>query len=260
MSPLLALALAAAFSAAAWRAGALTAPGALAATLVGGGVLTGAGWSGAAALTAFFVSSSLVSRIDPPARPAGDAKGNRRDHRQVFANGGPAALGSLAAHGEPSLALWIATASLAAAAADTWATSVGAWSRTSPRHLLTWQPVPAGTSGGVTGLGCLGALVGALIVAASGALVGHDSRLWTAAAIGFGGMIVDSALGAAAQGHFRCPSCGEPSEWPVHRCGRATSLEGGWRWLDNDGVNAVATALAALAGGACWAWLSAAFR
>jgi len=257
VSPLLALALATVFAAAAWRAASLTATGALAATLVGGGVLTGAGWGGAAALAAVFVSSSLVSRIDPPARLVGDAKGNRRDHRQVFANGGPAALGALAAHAQPSLALWIATASLAGAAADTWATSVGAWSRTPPRHLLTRRPVAPGTSGGITGLGCLGALGGAVIVAAVAALAGHDSRLVAAAAIGFGGMVVDSALGAVAQGRFRCRACAEPSEWRVHRCGRATTLEGGWRWLDNDGVNAVSTALAALAGWACWAWLSA---
>ena len=260
MAPLPAIVLAALAAAAAWAAGSLTVSGAAAAALVGIGILGGSGWPGAAALAAFFVSSNIVSRLGPMRPVTGDAKGDRRDYRQVLANGGPAALGALVGRHDPSLASWLVTASLAAAAADTWATSVGAWSRTSPRHLLTWQPVPAGTSGGVTGLGCLGALVGALIVAASGALVGHDSRLWTAAAIGFGGMIVDSALGAAAQGHFRCPSCGEPSEWPVHRCGRATSLEGGWRWLDNDGVNAVATALAALAGGACWAWLSAAFR
>jgi uncharacterized protein (TIGR00297 family) len=257
VSPLSAVALAAVFAAAGWRAGALTASGALAATAVGAGVLGGAGWAGAAVLAAFFISSSLISRIGVGIPAVGDAKGNRRDHWQVLANGGPAALGALAAQDQPSLALWIATASLAGAAADTWATSVGAWSRTAPRHLLSRQPVPRGTSGGVTALGSLGALGGALIVAAAGVLAGHDARLWAATAIGFGGMVVDSALGAAAQGRFRCPVCVEPSEWRVHRCGTATIVEGGWRWLDNDGVNAIAAALAGLAGWVCWAWLSA---
>jgi uncharacterized membrane protein len=73
-------------------------------------------------------------------------------------------------------------------------------------------------------------------------------------------MTVDSLLGAAAQGRFRCPRCSEPSEWRVHRCGAITIAEGGWRWLDNDGVNGFATALAALAGWASWAWLSAGSR
>lgn len=260
MSLPLAAALAAAFAAVAWRADALTGTGAGAASLVGVGVLLGAGWPGAAALAAFFVSSTAVSRIGPPPPQTGDAKGNRRDHRQVFANGGPAALGALLAREEPSLALWIVTASLAAAAADTWATSVGAWSRRAPRHLLTWRPVPPGTSGGVTLYGCLGAAAGGLLVAGAGALSGADPRLWTAAAIGFLGMVVDSALGAAAQGRFRCPRCSEPSEWRVHRCGAVTIPEGGWRWLDNDGVNGFATAVAAVAGWASWAWLWAGWR
>lgn len=260
MSLTLAVTLAAVFAAAAWRADALTGSGALAATLVGGAVLVGSGWPGAAALAAFFVSSTIVSRVGPARLPAGDAKGNRRDHRQVFANGAPAALGALLARGQPSLALWIVSASLAAAAGDTWATSVGAWSPAAPRHLLTWRPVPPGTSGGITLYGCLGAAAGALLVAGAGALAGHDSALWGAAAIGFLGMTVDSLLGAAAQGRFRCPRCSESSEWRVHRCGAVTILEGGWRWLDNDGVNGFATALAALAGWASWAWLSAGSR
>ena len=259
MSPLTAVALTAGSAVAAWLAGSLTAGGALAATLVGTSVLVGAGWPGAAALAAFFVSSSAVSRIGPPVPPLGDAKGNRRDHRQVLANGGPAALGALIARGEAGPALWIVTASLAAAAADTWATSTGAWSRVMPRHLLSWRQVPAGTGGGVTLLGCLGALGGASVVAGVGALSSADHRLWLTAAIGFAGMLVDSALGAAVQGRFRCPACGEPSEWPKHRCGATTILEGGWQWLDNDGVNALATTLAAVGGWASWAWLSARF-
>jgi len=260
VSTALAVVLAAGFAAAGWRAGALSGTGALAATFVGTAILTGAGWPGAAVLGAFFVSSSVVSRVRPPAPPVGDAKGDRRDHWQVLANGGPAALGALFARDQPTLALWTTTASLAAAAADTWATSIGAWSRSVPRHLLTGRPVPPGTSGGITPYGCLGAAAGALLVAGTGVLAGHDPRLWAFAAIGFGGMIVDSALGAAAQGRFRCVACGEPSEWQVHGCGAVTIHEGGWRWLDNDGVNGLATTLAALAGWASWAWLSVGWR
>jgi len=259
VSLLTAVALAAVTAVVAWLVGSLTVGGAVAATLVGTAVLVGAGWPGAAVLAAFFVSSSAVSRIGPAVSPAGDAKGNRRDHRQVLANGGPAALGAVITSGEPGLALWIVTASLAAAAADTWATSAGAWSRVMPRHLLTWRQVPAGTGGGVTLLGCLGAVCGALVVAGAGAVSAADHRLWLLAAIGFGAMLVDSALGAAVQGRFRCSACGEQSEWPRHRCGATTTLEGGWRWLDNDGVNALAATLAATGGWASWAWLSARF-
>ena len=257
MSFLLDVALAAAVAAAGWQARALTGAGAVAATLVGAAVLVAAGWAGGAALAAFFVSGSVVSRLEPKNPfPNSDPKGNRRDHWQVLANGGPAALGALLAREEPALAIWIATSSLAAAAADTWATAIGAWSRTPPRHLLTWRSVPPGTNGGITTLGCLAALVGASLVAASGAWVGRQSALLGAgAALGFGGMLLDSALGGSMQGRFRCPICGQPSEWQVHRCGTPTIPMGGFVWLDNDGVNGLATAAAALGGWAAWLWL-----
>jgi uncharacterized protein (TIGR00297 family) len=160
---------------AAWRAGALTAGGAGAATLVGTLVLWGTGWHGGAVLAAFFILSSLVSREGEGRRVKGewaDAKGSRRDSWQVMANGAPAALAAPLGFDHPSLALWIVTGSLAAAAADTWATSIGALSPTPPRLLVGWTRVPPGTSGGVTLLGSLGAVAGALTVASTGSLAG----------------------------------------------------------------------------------------
>lgn len=258
MSPVLAAALAAAVAAAGWQARALTGAGALAAAVVGCAILLTAGWAGGAALAAFFISSSAVSRGEPAHPPAiNDPKGNCRDHWQVLANGGSAALGALLARDQPGLAAWIATSSLAAAAADTWATAVGAWSRTPPRHLLTWRAVPSGTNGGVTVLGCVGALVGAGLVAVSGAWVLRQPALaGAAAAVGFGGMLLDSALGASMQGQFHCRACAQVSERRVHRCGTPTTPVGGFAWLDNDGVNALATGAAALAGWCTWVWLA----
>ncbi|MEO7474672.1 MAG: DUF92 domain-containing protein, partial [Gemmatimonadales bacterium] len=63
---------------------------------------------------------------------------------------------------------------------------------------------------------------------------------------------VDSALGAWVQGRYHCTACGVASEWPVHRCGARTVREGGMAWLNNDGVNLAATALAAAAAGSAW--------
>ncbi len=254
MSPWLAVLVSAAAALAGRLASALTRSGALAATAVGSAVLAGTGWRGAAALGAFFVSGSLVSRRAPV--QGGDARGACRDHRQVLANGGPAAVGGLVGLVEPSLGLWVVTASLAAAAADTWATSVGAWSRRPPRHLLSGRTVPHGANGGVTRLGTAGGLVGALLVALAGGLPGDPLLVLAAGLVGFSGMLADSLLGATVQGRFRCPRCDEPSEWRVHRCGVATIRQGGWPWLDNDGVNALATGAAALGGWAAWALCS----
>jgi uncharacterized membrane protein len=68
------------------------------------------------------------------------------------------------------------------------------------------------------------------------------------------GMLADSVMGAAWQGRFLCPGCGRATERRVHRCGRQTVPTGGVVWLSNDGVNGLATALAALGGLAAWRW------
>ena len=255
MAPWLAVLVSAAAALAALPTRALTPRGAIAAWIVGGLVLYGTGWPGAAALGAFFVSASAVSRV-APARSE-EAKGSRRDSRQVIANGWAAAAGGLLGWAEPQLGLWIATASLATASADTWATSVGSWSPRPPRHVLTWAAVPAGTNGGITLLGTAGGLLGAAIVAGAASAASGMPLLFPAAAlVGFSGMLADSLLGAAVQGRFRCPRCEVPSEWRVHRCGSTTVPQGGWGWLDNDGVNAAATAFGALGGWGAWGLLS----
>jgi uncharacterized protein (TIGR00297 family) len=239
----------------AYRAATLTGSGALAAWLVGTLVLHGTGWEGGGVLAAFFVSSSLVSR-GVPAPPGLDPKGDRRDHRQVLANGGVAAAGALLGLRDPQLGVWLLTSALAAAAADTWATAFGARSARPPRLILGGRVVPPGTSGAITPLGSAGGAAGAILVAATGAIAaGTPALLPVAALVGFGGMLLDSALGAAAQGRFRCAECAERSEWRVHRCGKPTAHEGGLAWLDNDGVNLTAAAGAAAVAWVAWVWL-----
>jgi uncharacterized membrane protein len=218
-------------------------------------VLAGTGWKGGGVLAAFFVSSNLVSRGAPRFEGL-DPKGERRDHRQVLANGGIAAAVALLGFRDAELALWLLTTSLAAAAADTWATALGARSAVPPRLLPSGRAVPPGASGGVTPLGTVGGAVGALLMATVGAVVsGLPTLLPVAALVGFGGMALDSALGGAAQGRFHCPQCAEPSEWRRHRCGAATIHQGGIAWLDNDGVNLASSAAAAALGWLAWRWL-----
>ena len=218
-------------------------------------MLHGTGWEGGGVLAAFFVSSSLVSRW-APAPPGLDPKGERRDHRQVLANGGVAAAGALLGLRNPELGVWLLTSALAAAAADTWATAFGARSAAPPRLILGGRVVLPGTSGGITPLGSAGGAAGAILVAAVGAIpAGVPALFPVAALVGFGGMVLDSVLGAAAQGRFRCVECAERSEWPVHRCGRPTTHEGGLVWLDNDGVNLTAATGAAVVAWAAWVWL-----
>ena len=232
-------------SALAWRAGALRLSGALAAAGVGTLTLMGAGWMGGVVLMTFFLPSAAISRLWPGQASATDPKGDRRDAWQVLANGGIPALA--VAFGGPALQLAFA-AGLAAAAADTWATAVGAHSPTPPRHILRGQVVLAGTSGGVTVFGTVGAAVGAALVAASAVpLIGLRGAA-VALGIGMTGMLLDSALGAGVQGRFHCDRCDRQSEWAVHRCGHPTRFEGGYRLVTNDGVNALASLVATALG------------
>ena len=252
MTAPLALGISLAVALAARGTRAVSGSGAAAATLVGLAVLWGTGWAGAAVLGAFFVPSTLVGRLGARRPGAGDARGEQRDAVQVLANGGAGALGACAERVAPGAGFWILTAALAAAAADTWATALGAWSRRDPRDLLRRTPVPRGSSGGVTWWGTWGGVLGAFSVAATAAAVRRDGRLLGAGLVlGVTGMLLDSLLGAAWQARFRCAACGLPSERRIHRCGARTDLIRGWRWLDNDGVNALATALSGVAG-ALW--------
>jgi uncharacterized protein (TIGR00297 family) len=230
---------------------ALAASGVPAAWAVGASTLWTAGWSGGAILFAFFVPSSVISRLRVAPVSTLDAKGDRRDGWQVLANGGFPALGAACAS-TTEAAVVVLAAGLAAAAADTWATGVGIHSRSHPRHLVTGRIVPAGTSGGVTLLGTIGALGGASLVALTAwPLLGPR---WFGGLIGIGmtGMVIDSVLGATIQGRFRCPGCDQPSEKRIHRCGARTEHVGGLRWISNDGVNALATGLATAAGWLAW--------
>ena len=254
MPPLGGAALALAISLTAWLARALTLSGAIAAALVGGAILIGGGWAGGAALLTFFISGTLLSHLGAdPAAQTGEAKGSRRDPGQVLANGGAAALAAVAGYWEPAASRWAITAALAAAAADTWATTIGGTSPSAPRLLFSGRAVPAGTSGAITWRGTFGAAAGAVIVAlVAGAVAGDRPLILLAALIGFLGMFIDSTLGATVQGRFHCPACDLPTERIVHRCGTRTTGVGGWRWVDNDMVNGASTVIAALLGALAW--------
>ena len=235
----------------AWRAMALTKDGAVAAFFVGFLVLSGTGWAGGLALGAFFASSTILSRRAERHEPAWlDAPGNQRNAWQVLANGGVAGLGgAIGLLGRPATGIAVVICSLAAAAADTWATSWGMSSPGDPVDIRRWKRVPKGTSGGVSLRGSLGGVAGAILVATVPLLAGAPDRLLLAGAVsGIIGMTADSLIGATLQGRFFCPACELQSERRIHRCGTRTVPTGGLPGLTNDGVNFLATALAGLIG------------
>lgn len=238
-----ALAIALAISLVARRARALNDTGTVAATIVGTLAVL-AGWRWGILLLLYFSSSSALSRLGvrtKERRTSGVVeKGGERDALQVIANGGVFAIAAALAVLLPHHDRWLAlgAGALAASASDTWATEIGTLIGGTPRSILGFQPVPAGMSGGVTVVGTLAAIAGALFVALATALLGWPARVAAAAAIGgIAGSTLDSVLGASLQGRRWCDNCKCASERTIHDCGTATRRAGGIAWLTNDAVN-----------------------
>jgi uncharacterized protein (TIGR00297 family) len=243
--------LAAIVAALAYRAHALSIGGAAAALVVGAVVFASTGWLGAAVLFAFFIPSTLLSRLGASRKRAiaPDDRAATRSGWQVLANGGVAALCALLLARTGSLAFAAAFAgAFAAASADTWGTEIGMLSRSMPVSILTLRPLRAGASGGITALGVAATLGGAFCVALVAWAV-RIAPLWSVALGAVTGALFDSALGAGLQARRWCSACSCECETRRHRCGTATTLRGGASWLENDGVNFAATLCGAVVAG-----------
>ena len=115
----------------------------------------------------------------------------------------------------------IALAALAEAAADTASSEFGQVFGGSPRMITTLRKVQPGTDGAITIAGTLAGIIAAAAVAAAGtwALSGDSTMLWLSCAGGVFGLLFDSFLGAT-----------------LEKIG----------WLNNDAVNFLSTASAAI--------------
>ncbi len=234
-----------------WRKS-LSASGMAGAVLLGTAIFGFGGWAWGLLLILFFVSSSLLSHFRARAKePLAEKfdKGGRRDLGQALANGGWGALLAVASLMWPS-PLWFAAfvGAMAAVNADTWATEIGVMASRPPRLITTWKSVPVGTSGGISLLGTASALAGAVFIGAFAALFASIARMpapWAYFVVGaiggLAGSLVDSLLGATAQGIYYCPACEKETERRVHRCGTATQPLRGWPPLTNDWVNFLAS-------------------
>merc|ERR1712029_624070 len=156
--------------------------GALLALLVGF-ILTLANYSFFLCLLAFFVSSSKATKCKQEVKRGFEEdfkEGGQRNWLQVLCNGGLAlelSLLYLLDIGAADLpvdfrhqyrASWLGVAVLGALSCcngDTWASELGSvLARSDPFLVTTWQTVPRGTNGGVTGVGLVSSLLGGLVI------------------------------------------------------------------------------------------------
>ncbi len=250
------------FAALAYGMKLLTRNGAIATAVVGFIVFGLGGGKFLVPMLAFFATSSALSRLGRRRKAGANAvavKGATRDAGQVVANGGAAALIALlfqplAHHASletPRYLLLLYCAALATVNADTWSTEIGGLSTAHPLLLSTWKRVAPGTSGAITGLGLIAALVGSLVVALAGWLVWRLNAAEFVVVVwaGFLGSLFDSVLGASVQALYRDPLSGQPTEQP-RTADRAHALIRGFRWINNDVVNFLASVVGVLC-----AWL-----
>jgi uncharacterized protein (TIGR00297 family) len=257
VSFLLGLSLSALIAAFAFWRGSLTRSGAFGAMVIGALVFGVGGFAWGVLLVAFFVTSSALSHYKERAKePLAEKfqKGHRRDLGQVLANGGAGALGALVYALDPQPIFFVAfVGAMATVNADTWATELGVLSKAPPRLITTGRVVPVGTSGGVTWFGTFIALCGALLIGIIAAPFSNLLILLISSISGLLGSLFDSLLGATVQAIYFCDHDQKETEARVHRCGNATRLIRGWRWLDNDWVNFFAS-VAGSAIAICIAW------
>ncbi len=209
------------------------------------------GWQWTIPILAFFVLSSILSKLGRTKKVRFDQtfeKSDTRDGGQVLANGGVAAAVAVFSALFPAFNLFpIYLGALAAVTADTWGTEIGVLTKGKTISLLTLRSVESGTSGGVSEAGTLGGALGAAVIAVSGYAWYSDVRTALIVLLGgVAGSLADSLVGATLQVQFRCEICGKSTERRMH-CNQPAVRMRGIGWIGNDAVNWVCGAVGAAA-------------
>ena len=262
----------------AWYKKSLTTSGAIAATVLGGLVFGAGVPSLTIALVAFFVSSSVLSKLSQWMGSAQIAqveqrlsKTGRRDYTQVLANSGAAlmCLIMLILTRNPIYEV-AGVISFAAANADTWASEIGVLSHQKPVNLISRKPTDKGISGGVTVLGLVASALGSGFIAVAFICIHWALNCVAPIALfvspvlnpiyptqkllifgviisvaGFLGSICDSVLGELWQVKYVEVESNRVTERTKDV--KVTYLKG-VRWLDNNLVNFISNAIVTLLG------------
>ena len=211
-------------------------------------VVLARGWIYLAPLFFFLLSGVLLGRLNTNSRT--DAKhGRPRDAMQVFCNGGIYAL--LATTHDPHAGIWMSI-SICTATCDTWASELGMYFRWPTVSIVNWRRAEPGLSGGISLPGTLGGLAGSFLMgvfmhgllsaellldgvfAATITVVGVALAAMLFSVFAFGGMLLDSLLGATLQVKYN----------DGHGLSDAgTRQVAGSRWMTNDVVNLVSNAI-----------------
>jgi uncharacterized protein (TIGR00297 family) len=193
-------------------------------------------------LLTFFVLGSMFTvykyNLKEIKGAAEDRKG-RRSWNNVLSNGVPPLIFLLIWRFSSNDAFLLAFfSSIAADTSDTLSNEIGVLSEKDPILLFSWKRVPAGTSGAVSLLGTVTALLSPLPISFESYFISGGSIrfLMIPAFCGFLGSLFDSILGALVQEKRICPVCGRITEKKIH-CGYSTRYVAGVKGFGNGSVN-----------------------
>ncbi len=229
--------------------------GFLASVAVGYSILLGGGWGWFVIVASFFilgVGFTYYKYEFKKSIGSAQEKGGTRNWPNILANGAVAAVlagTQLFSGGTTFVASFIGA--MSTAASDTVATEVGLLSKSKPRLITQLgKSVVPGTSGGVSALGFLGAILASSVIGGLAFLLNLSSEglaiIPISIASGLVGAVADSILGATVQRKGYCAVCGTHTENLAHH-GEPTKLVSGLPFLDNNVVNLLATIVGAAA-------------
>jgi len=137
-------------------------------------------------------------------------------------------------------------AALAEALADTVASGIGVFSKTT-FDLFKMKKCEQGISGGMSVIGTLGSVLGAFVIGLIALAFGVVNLPLMLIAVGaaFLGAVFDSMLGSLVQVKFKCTVCGKITEKGIH-CSKPTVKHSGFYFFDNDIVNLFSGAFSAI--------------
>ena len=224
------------------RRKALTWDGALAACILGLGVVFLSGPVWLIPLFAFFGSSLVLGKLFRKRTGIkSDAKqGLPRDAVQVLSNGLPYVLVVCWSAYTPEDVGAYLLITMAVATSDTWSSEVGTALRGSTVNVIGFKRIEPGRSGGISLGGSVAGLAGAFCIALLSLVLPMNSAdtakmVLAITASGFSGMMLDSVLGSLFQARY--------SSINNDLSDQGDRLVGGMRWMTNDAVNLLSNAM-----------------
>lgn len=208
-------------------------------------------------LILFFLSSSIIGKgkkyyglIDETELVVQEKKG--RSAIQVIANSVPALICLVLFHFTNQPYFYLAmVGTIAGATSDTWASEIGILSKKTPVSILTFKPIAAGLSGGITLLGTVASFLGASFIA----VLFLVFFFWKVQSIkqafiyiiiivlsGFISSVIDSILGILIQEKFQLEN---QVITEVKGQDISTMLYSGIKGIDNNMVNLITGILTA---------------